>query len=271
MERNVDPADFEKLKSYVMSLKADNVNSLAVSAKQQKNELDSLKRTIGSQRFFCVVDLSTFEITHQAGIKQWLGYSEKDFSLKQYWKLVHPGLQKTAHIVFVQMIDILCKGKFSLEFMVQRYSSLTALKHYNGEYLLLKRTASVFQYDKENRLTEYLNEFTIVGKYNGEPLSPVFFTDKGKPEEERGKIVMQQVLENFLGMKVFSVNEFHVARLLAYETEITQKKIAAILDKSPNTIDTYCKRFLNKARVYFHFEFSTAVEAAAYLKDNGLL
>lgn len=271
MDKNFDPSDFEKLKSYVISLKVDNIHNLAVSARQQKSELDSLKRTIGSQRFFFVVDLSTFEITHQAGIDQWLGYSEKDFSLKQYWKLVHPGLQKTAHIVFVQMIDILCKGKFSLEFMVQRYSSLTALKHYNGEYLLLKRTASVFQYDKENRLTEYLNEFTIVGRYNGEPLSPVFFTDKGKPEEERGKIVMEQVLQKFLGLKTFSVNEFHVARLLAYETAITQKRIAEILGKSPNTIDTYCKRFLNKARSCFHHEFSSAVEAAIYLKKNGLL
>jgi len=271
MDKNLDPADFEKLKSYVIDLLPEKVNKYIVSPRLQKDELASLERTIGGQRFFFVVDLATFEITHKAGIERWLGYPEKEFTLKQYWKLVHPGLQKTAHTVFVQMIDILCKGLFSLEFMVQRYSSLTALKHYNGEYLLLKRTASVFQYDNENRLTEYLNEFTIVGKYGGEPLSPVFFTDKGKPEEERGKIVMQQVLEKFLGLKIFSVNEFHVARLLAYTPGITQKKIAGILNKSPNTIDTYCKRFLNKARAYFHFEFSSASEAAVYLQKNGLL
>jgi DNA-binding CsgD family transcriptional regulator len=271
MDRNLDPSDFEKLKSYVINLLPEKINKHIVSSKLQRDELVSLERTIGSQRFFFVVDLVSFEITHQAGTERWLGYAEKDFTLKQYWKLVHPGLQKTAHTVFVQMIDILCKGKFSLEFMVQRYSSLTALKHYNGEYLLLKRTASVFQYDKDNRLTAYLNEFTIVGKYAGEPLSPVFFTDKGKPEDERGKIVMQQVLENFLGLKIFSVNEFHVARLLAYNTGITQKKIAAILNKSPNTIDTYCKRFLNKSRAYFHFEFSSVSEAAKYLQKNGLL
>jgi DNA-binding CsgD family transcriptional regulator len=271
MPQNLDPSDFDQLKSYVTNLLAGKINKSSVSARLQENELDSLKRTIGSQRFFFVVDLSTFEITQLAGIERWLGYSEKDFSLKKYWKLVHPGLQKTAHIVFVQMIDILCMGKFSLEFMVQRYSSLTALRHHNGEYLLLKRTASVFQYDKDNRLTAYLNEFTIVGKYDGEPLSPVFFTDKGQPEDERGKIVMQQVLDNFLGMKIFSLNEFHVARILAYNAGITQKKVAELLGKSPNTIDTYCKRFLNKARAYFHHEFASAPEAAAYLQKNGLL
>jgi DNA-binding CsgD family transcriptional regulator len=271
MQKNFDPSDFEKLKSYVTNLLAGKVNKFSVSAKLQDNEMASLKTTIGSQRFFFVVDLTTFEITHQSGIERWLGYSEKDFSLKKYWKLVHPGLQKSAHIVFVQMIDILCSGKFSLQFMVQRYSSLTAIKHHNGEYLLVKRTASVFQYDKDNRLTGYLNEFTIVGKYGGEALSQVFFTNKGQPEDERGKIVMEQVLENFLGLKIFSVNEFHIARMLAYNAGITQKKIAAILSKSPNTIDTYCKRFLTKARDYFHHEFSSASEAARYLQKNGLL
>lgn len=271
MDRNLNPADFDKLKNYVINLLPDKTNKHIVSPRLQKEELLSLERTIGGQRFFFIVDLTTFEIIHLAGIERWLGYPEKEFTLKQYWKLVHPGLQKTAHTVFVQMIDILCKGQFSLEFMVQRYSSLTALKHYNGEYLLLKRTASVFQYDDENRLTEYLNEFTIVGKYEGEPLSPFFFTDKGKLEEERGKIVMQQVLEKFLGLKIFSMNEFHVARLIAYNPGITQKKIAGILGKSPGTIDTYCKRFLNKARAYFHFEFPSVSEAAAYLKKDGLL
>lgn len=271
MERKLNPSDFDQLRSYVISLFPEKIDNYTVTLQQQKDEIISLKRTIGSQRFFFVVDMTTFEITQHAGIEQWLGYPDKDFTLKQYWKIVHPGLQKTAHSVFLQMIDILCRGQFKLEFMVQRYSSLTALKHYNGEYLLLKRTASVFQYDKESRLTEYLNEFTLVGKYGGEPLSPVFFTDKGQVEEERGKIIMQHVLENFLGLKIFSVNEFHVARIIAYNPGITQKKIAEILSISPNTVDTYCKRFLNKARTYFYHEFASVSAAATYLQKNGLL
>jgi DNA-binding CsgD family transcriptional regulator len=213
----------------------------------------------------------SFEITHCEGIQRWLGYPEKEFTLKQYWKLVHPGLQKMSHAVFVQMADILCRGQFKLEFMVQRYSSLTGIKHYDGNYLLLKRTASVFQYDKENRLTEYLNEFTVIGKYNGEPLSPVFFNDNGKPEADRGAQVMRQVIEHFLSMKIFSVNELQVARIIAYDRSMTQKTIAIELGLSPNTIDTYCKRFLRKARQFFHFDFATVTDAALYLKENGLL
>jgi hypothetical protein len=44
-----------------------------------------------------------------------------------------------------------------------------------------------------------------------------------------------------------------------------------MVKKSPNTIDTFTKRFLQKARQYFHIEFASATEAADYLKQNGLL
>jgi hypothetical protein len=266
-----DPSDFDQLKSHVISLYPTHLAPACVPAQLQTEELSSLKRTIGSERFYFVVNMETFEITHSEGIEQWLGYYGKEFSLKKYWGLVHPGLQKLTHTVFVQMAEILGRGKFKLEFMVQRYSSMTAIRHAKGHYLLLKRTASVFQYDTENRLRDYLNEFTIIGEYNGEPLTPSFFTNKGEPEKERGQIVMQQVIDSFLGLKIFSPNELQVARAFVYQPGSTQKDIAAILNKSPHTIDTYCKRFLRKAREYFHHDFPSVNDAALYLQKNGLL
>lgn len=271
MSRILNPEDFDSLQEYIINLFSDPQENSCVTKAQQQKELQSISSTTGSQRFLFVVDMPGFEITYKDGIERWLGYPEKDFTLKKYWKLVHPGMQKLSHAVFLQMANLLCTGQFKLDFMVQRYSSLTALKHYNGEYLLTKRTASVFQYDKRNRLTGYLNEFTIIGKYRGEPLAPVFFNDNGMPEAERGAIVMKQVMEHFLGMKIFSVNELQTARALAYNPGATQKSIAAMVKKSPNTIDTFTKRFLQKARQYFHIEFASATEAADYLKQNGLL
>lgn len=271
MKIDLNAADFDSLQQYVISIFPEKMSPLAVSAKSQKEEIESLQRTIGSERFYFIVDLTTFEITSCDGIQRWLGYYEKDFSLKKYWGLVHPGMQKSVHTIFLQLCNILCTGKFSLAFMVQRYSSLIAIRHYKGHYLLAKRTASVFQYDKQNRLTEYLNEFTIIGRYNDEPLTPTFFTNKGEEESQRGEIVMKQAMEQFLGMKIFSVNELHVARLLAYKPGITQKEIAEVLDKSIHTIDTYCKRFLKKSKDFFHSDFPSAREAALYLQKSGLL
>lgn len=271
IKNTTDPSDFDKLQEYVVSLFDEPAGPGQVSKALQDDELKSIANTIGSQRFYFVVDMTSFEITQLGGIQRWMGYFEKEFSLKKYWGLVHPGTQKSAHAVFLQMANVLCTGQFELEFMVQRYSSLTALRHSNGHYLLLKRTASVFQYDKANRLTGYLNEFTIVGPYKGESLSPSFFTSKGEAESQRGDIIMRKVMENFLGMKIFSVNELQVARILAYQPGVSQQKIAEMLGVSPNTVDTYNKRFLKKSREYFHVDYSTALEAAQYLRDTGLL
>ncbi len=266
-----DPSNFDQLRAHVISLFPEKLAPLAVTEHAQRQELESLSRTIGSERFYFVVDMTRFEISRSEGIQRWLGYYEKEFTLKKYWSLVHAGMQKPVHNVFVQMANILCPGRFELEFMVQRYSSLTAIRHHAGHYLLLKRTASVFQYDAENRLTEYLNEFTIIGEYNGESLSPSFFTDKGEQEAERGEIIMKRALESFLGMKIFSVNELHVARMLAYQPGISQAQIANILELKPNTVDTYYKRFLKKSRDYFHHDFSSVLDAALYLRKTGLL
>ena len=271
MMTNLDPSDFDSLKQHVTSIFSDPVAPLCVSKENQQEEIKSLNRTIGSERFFFVVDLTTFDITVSGGVQRWLGYYEKDFTLKKYWKLVHPGMQKPVHTVFLQLCDLLCNGRFELQFMVQRYSSLIALKHADGRYLLAKRTASVFQYDKQNRLTEYLNEFTLIGPYNGEPLAPFFFTDKGETEKQRGQIVMQKTIEQFLGMKVFSVNELHVARLIAYKPGITQAEIADELNKSVHTINTYYKRFLKKSREFFCNDFPAVSDAASYLRNSGLL
>jgi hypothetical protein len=271
MASKLDPADFKSLKAHVISIFPGELAPKAVSSQQQEEEIRLLARTIGSERFFFVVDLTTFEITVSDGIQRWLGYYEKDFTLQKYWKLVHPGMQKPVHTIFLQLCEVLCKGQFELKFMVQRYSSLIALKHAAGHYVLAKRTASVFQYDEQNRLTEYLNEFTIVGKYNGEALTPSFFTDKGEAEKERGSVVMQKAIEQFLGMKVFSVSELNVARLLAYNPGITLGEIAKILHKSPHTIDTYYKRFLRKSRDFFCMDFPSVGDAARFLRNTGLL
>ncbi len=271
MISRINPSDFDALKNTVTALFPPHLDKLQVTIQQQQVEIESLKRTLGSERFFFVVDLVNFEMTGAYGIQRWLGYNEKEFNLKKYWGIVHPGRQKSLIAVAIQLYQTLCTGKFLLEFMVQRYSSLVALKHYKGHYLLAKKTSSVFQYDKKNRLTSYIDEFTLIGDYNGEALNPVFFNNRGEQELERGGEIMRQVVEQFLGMKVFSPKELQTARQLAYEPSSTQAQLAQQFGVAVSTIDTYCKRFLQKSREFFHHNFSSAAEAAAFLKKEGLL
>lgn len=265
------PTDFDSLKTHVISLFDSIPDDLAVDPGDQEKEIELLKQTTGSGRFFFTVDLVNFEIDHCFGVQRWLGYHEKEFTLKQYWNTIHPGKQMSLMSVAMQLYNSLCKGKYKLDYMVQRYSSRVPLRHYDGRYLLFQKTSSVFQFDKNNRLTSYMNEFTRLGSYKNEPLEPDFFTSLGGDENERGGEVLQKTIEQFLGMKVFSQGELQVARIIAYSPENTQAAIAKKMDVSPHTIDTFCKRFLNKAREFFRIDFTTAAEAAVYLKREGLL
>lgn len=271
MPKEEAKGDFSYLKGYVTSLFPAEDIDFKVPVYEQEQEANLLKETIGGERFFFVVDLLSFEIKEKAGIQRWLNYSENSFTLSQYWSIVHPGKRESLMLIALELYKALCTGQYPLSFMVQRYSSLIALKHYNGHYLLAKKTSSVFQYDRHNRLTSYLNEFTIIAPYNGEPLLPKFFNKWGETELKGNSEVMKAVIGKFIEMKKFSVKELQTARKLAYMPGITQAEIAGEFNVTPSTIDTYCKRFLIKARDFFHYHFTSAIEAALYLKNEGLL
>ncbi len=265
------PENFEDLRSYVTGLFTQPLGKLVVDITQQQREIELLKETVGGERFFFLVDLTSFEITECHGVQQWLGYPDKEFSLKQYWSLIHPGKQKALMTVALQLYTTVCTGQVPLAYMVQRYSSMVAIRHYNGNYLLFKKNASIFQYDEHNRLLAYMNEFTRIGEYNGEPLAPNFFNSRGGEEKEHGDEVLRKTMQQFLGMKIFSVQELEVARKIAYQPGIRQAEIAVALDIAPSTVETYFKRFLAKAREYFHADFGTVQEAATYLRREGLV
>ncbi len=263
--------DYSVFRSHVLSLVPPYPVDYAVSLELQQKEIDSLKETIGNRRFFFVTNLENYEIEHAHGIERWLGYSERDFTMKKYLDSLHPGRKKTVLMVAMHLYNTLCKGEYTLNFMVQRYSSLIALKHYKGHYLLANKISSIFQYDKNNRLTACLHEFTIINdEYNGEPLAPKFFTSTGQ-DEERGIEILQKTVEHFLQMKVFSPKEIQVARKIAYNPGIKQSQLAEFLDIPVDDLHQYYGRFLKKARDYFHHDFNNTLDAAIYLKKEGLL
>jgi DNA-binding CsgD family transcriptional regulator len=174
-------------------------------------------------------------------------------------------------MIALNLYNSLCKGNYVLNFMVQRYSSLVALKHYKGHYVLANKISSIFQFDVNNRLTACLHEFTIINdEFNGEALGPKFFKANGE-NEERGAEILQKAVEHFLALKVFSPKEIQVARKIAYQPGITQKQVADQLEISVGDLHQYYGRFLKKARDFFHHEFNNTLDAALYLKKEGLL
>jgi hypothetical protein len=266
--------DFTNLKELVQSLLHDREDILpnVVSKEDQQQEIEFLKRTIGGERFFFTIDMAEFEIAQAYGINKWLGYSENQISLYDYWEeIVHPQCRKPLLLIAHQLYSSLCRGEYPLQFMVQRYSSSIALRHRDGHYLLAKKTSSVFQHDSKNRLLGYLNEFTIIGNYNGEPIEPRMYNSFGERETVKEKEILEKTMQRFLNMRIFSAKELQTARILAYNPEATQNSIAEEFGVTRHTVNTFYRRFLDKSREFFQKEFRSATEAAIFLRKEGLL
>lgn len=266
--------NFYNLRQYVQSFFEEDPIPIEgmVSGTEQQQEIELLKQTLGGERFFFIIDMPAFEIVQSVGISKWLGYSDTQFKLHDYWEqVVHPECKISLLMIAHQLYGSLCTGKYPLQFMVQRYSGRIALRHRNGHYLLAKKTSSIFQYDSKSRLLGYLNEFTIIGDYNGEPLEPRMYNSSGEREVEKEKEIMERTMQKFLEMKIFSAKELQTARILAYDSEATQGSIADQFNVSRHTVDTFYKRFLEKARNFFGKEFRSATEAAVFLRKDGLL
>lgn len=273
MPSKIDKTNFDVLKDDIISLFNEDHNKiqLVVSLEEQTKEISLLRETLNNERFFFVVNLLNFEIEQIHGIQKYLGYPENEFCYKQYWNhVIHPGKQ-ALKLLARHMYEAFCNGKYPLKFIVQRFTSLVPLKHYDGRYLLTKKTSSVFQYDVNNRLISYIDEFTVIGEYTGQPLDPRMWFEYDNQNSEEKNLFLKEMLNDFIEMKIFSPNELQIARKLAYNTDITQAQIAEEFGLTVNTVNTYYKRFLEKARDCFKIKFLTFADAASYLKRECIL
>ncbi len=242
-----------------------------VKKEQQLKQLEALKATIPNESFYFVFNLLTCELEQVKGVSSLLGYSEKEFSVGHYLNCIHPGQSIQLNLIAHSMYKTLCAGVFKLQFSTQRYISLVGLRHYNGRYIVFKKTTSIFQYDDKNRLLAQLNEFTRIDDYDNSPLKPRITEVTGLQKDDFERMVFKMTMQSFMEKKYFSEKEFGILRQYAGREAITTKQLAELLNVAPTTINTYNKRILAKAKDLFTHSFSTAREVALYLKKEKIL
>ncbi len=252
-------------------LPADDVYMPVVKEAEQFNQLLSLHDKVNDESFHFVFNCVSCQLEHVHNVEKWLGYSDREFTVNQYLNCVHPAQSIQFNMIARCIYKILCKGVFRLRFSSQRYISLVALKNYQNEYVVFKKTTSVFQYDNKNRLLAQLNEFTKMENYDGTPLKPRVTEKEELQREDFETLVFDMVLKNFMEKKYFSENEFQVLQQYALNTTISSNQLAALLNISSLTVDTYNKRILEKARNTFSYPFNNAKEVALYLRSERIL
>jgi hypothetical protein len=240
-----------------------------ILGEEQLRELTHLRETISYERFFFVVNLQKMEIEHINGVGKWLGYNEGEFNFFRYLKIVHPAHVAMHTLSSKAMLEGLMEGKWNIEFMKHRYVTKIALQHKNGHYLHCKRLACVFQYDKNNRLLEYINEFTIIGRYNDESFSVSAASDEGENKDWLAELMT--LAKKIFGEKnFFSFQELRVLRKYAYNEDISVEQIAKSFRIEKSTVITYNKRILEKAESLY-LKHSSARKVGIALRDAGLL
>ena len=242
-----------------------------VRHEQQARTLELLRETLSPESFYFVFDLLSGELEQVNGVDKALGYPIREFTVARYLNCIHPGQAIQFNMIAHSMYKVLCKGVFKLHFFSNRYISLVGLRHYNGEYIVFKKTTSVFQYDDQNRLLAQLNEFTRVDVYENSPLKPRIAEMTGLQKDEFERRVFAMTLQSFAEKKYFSGRELDVLRSYAANEGITTRDLALLLGVEPSTVDTYNKRILAKAKDIFTHPFAEAREVAMFLKRERII
>jgi hypothetical protein len=252
-------------------LPANAVYNPIVTKEQQKKQLETLDDQIENESFYFIFNLLTRQVENINGVDKWLGYSNKQFNVSQYLKCIHPDHVVLFNLIAQCIYKVLLQGIFKLHFATQKYISLLALRQYDGEYYVYKKTSSIFQYDDKNRMLAQLNEFSRIELYDGTALKPRIMESEGHQAEQFEKIVFQMIYKDMVQEKYFSKKEFEVLKYYSANHDITSKDVAQKMDLRSATIDTYNKRILEKAKKIFTYPFGNAKEVALRLKKEKIL
>ncbi|MDB5225940.1 MAG: hypothetical protein JWN78_133 [Bacteroidota bacterium] len=256
---------------YNFSLVLDEQSVIPES--QHKEDVSQMKKNLKNEYFFFVVNLAKHKIEHAHGISRWLGYPDNSFTFKNYIYIMHPSQYMTLGKIGGNILQTLFKHDYDIKYLTHRFISNTVLKHADGNYLLFKRISSPWQWDKNKKLSAYLNEFYLLGAYDGETFNPrsanVHNTHGVESTVESD--VRETIRNNSEEYLPFTTQQYRILRILAYNPELKEDEVGSILSISVNTVHTHAKNILPLARDYFSRPFSTTKEVASFIRKEGLL
>jgi len=261
---------FQIFKTQAERLLSDEQFNLVISREEQQREIEKLKQTLHYEKFFFVLTHVGYKIEHVCGLQRWLGYKDSDFDIQRYFGIIHPSHMVAQMTVAYEMLEGFISGKWPLHFMGERLVNTIALQHANGEYYLFKRLAWPFQFDSNNRLISYLNEFTLIGKYNNESYTARFMDINGNAVDWQDEL-LKSTKKSFNGQKHFSTQEMRILHKFAGDPKLLPADIARMFKIKESTVLTYKKRILNKAEKLFHKRFKTTKQVAEHLREQGLV
>lgn len=139
-----------------------------VEPEKQQKVFAKLSACIPYEQFYFVLDMVKREIVNVKGIERWLCWSDKTFTFKQYFEILHPHFYASLMKLAQSSTQAAKEKKMKLGFMENGVVMLLALKHAKNEkFYLVKRTLYPFEIDAKGNVIAYLNHYVLIGEYQG--------------------------------------------------------------------------------------------------------
>lgn len=238
--------------------------------------LETLKWLGHYDEYYTVVNLKLRCLDWHYGINKHLGYTtnditgtktenqEEDKGIIFLRNIIHP-FARDWHNMFMVSTLKLFKNSDTKKFQLRntRFIINIPVKKKNGIYVFVKQMMLPLQTDKDGNLVSYLNVYTIVDEYRGQPFRPRFFENIKNPKVlENIRQDMQQKHKKIAALEIdiqqkgnFSAKEFEFmdAFLSVYGTEKSWKKsVGKKLEITPDTVRWYTTNaILEKIQVLF--------------------
>jgi len=266
--------ELQQLKLFVRELfPAPDSLVFTVPETVHEQELQIMRQSLRTEQFFIVVDFVNLTIVNAAGLEE-IGYDSTRFTFRQY-------LSTFPSQGMLQLITMVGKQAFALSqqsvasFMKPNYISHIPITAADGQVMLAKRTLSPWQFTSTGKLTSYVAEFTILKPYENEPMNPRIVNADPTLIRAFNAITAKSFANLPAKANLFAPKEIDIMRLYVDEKneELTARELAGLAGVAHNTLNTYNKLIIGKAKAMFGDDLPvrTAKEVAVFLQKSGLL
>ncbi|GAB3421726.1 hypothetical protein [Niabella aquatica] len=248
----------------------DHSCTQVVTALEQNAVLKRMDEEILQERIYFSVNLAENRIVHRNGISRWLGYTDTDFSLRDYHQIIHPAHAPLQCYYSASLLELFMHNEIKLQFMQPVCATLIALRHKTGKYIYCKRECSPFQLTGKNKITEYLCQLSMLKQFSCETYHTRIYPVNSYSAHVDDRL-HALARKKFAEQTSFSIQELRILKRYVYQKNSTSEIIGQAFKIKKSTVNTFNKRILKKTELFSKQGFNTAKEAALYFKNAGLI
>jgi hypothetical protein len=226
------------------------------------------------EQFFFVVEMATKDgfpkIKEAHGLERALGFSE--FSIEKYFECLSP--------IHLQVLTHFASEAVKIVYQVQqcntqmKYVAQMPIRAYNGNFFLVKRILTAWEWTTDFKVKSYFNYFIITQQISKKQYEEMILNFKIDVEE--GKVLRDDLMKSLMenkpdGILPFSEREKQVLQQYILQPNANAEAIGKVLKISRDTVLVHNKQLLSKAEDWLETKFKDARQLSDYLSRMSMI